>query len=359
MPIQQCRYWFVEKSQLITKLLLPYSAIVNQRYFCMSQFKKVPTTLYESGCHLPFGVYNGLITNTDTSAWDKEGSLFGVRRTQRKAWIFLGVYSPEFICTIAIADAGFFANAFCYYYSFSDGVFDEASTLLPFGFSANFAASLHSDWRIGNYTIITRPDGKLQFSYNGKFYLQITAELTSTGASIIAPSQGGRPFNFTYKNVCLPVEARIENKSKVYTATGNIGAIDFSKGYPPRETIWNWCSLIGKTESGKSIGLNLVKNFNDEIENICWLDGQKTVLGRSFFTLTKPFGRNPWFMGTEDRQLVLRLTPGGIRGANVNLLVMRSYFVQAFGAIEGEWQVDGHIEKFKAYGVAEDHIALW
>lgn len=321
--------------------------------------KDAPSKIYDSKGHIPFGVYDGLIQDTSTALWDNKGGLFKVRRTKRKAWIFFGVYSAELICIMAVADAGFFANSFCYYYLPADNIFEEDSVMVPLGFPAAFDAQLNSDWNIGNYKIYTGDNNKMHFEYNGKFHLQIEAELNLTGASIMAPSHGTRPFNFTYKNVCLPVEARIEKDGKLYKATGDLGAIDFTKGYPPRKTVWDWCSFCGKTESGKSIGLNLVKHFNGEIENIVWIDGKKVTLGQSYFKLTKPLNKEPWLMGTEDKQLTFKLTPYGVRGANINLIVLRSYFVQAFGKMEGELKIGESIERFIAYGVTEDHLALW
>jgi hypothetical protein len=175
----------------------------------------------------------------------------------------------------------------------------------------------------------------------------------------VAPSAKGRPFHFTYKNVCLPTELKIEYEGKTYQVSGNYGAIDFSKGYPPRETVWNWLAFIGTTQTGKNVSVNLVKHFNQDMENILWVDGKKTILSSATFTMQKPFDKNSWRIKTLDEILDCTLTPSGARSENINLLVMKSIFVQAYGKISGTLLINGAKEIFTATGVAEDHHALW
>lgn len=314
--------------------------------------------LFSHNAHSPFGVYHDLINDVSTAHWDVQGNIFKNRRTSRKAWIFFGVYSPELICGIAIADAGFVANAFTYFYSFKDNVFVQDNALVPLGFASTFDPNLNSEWKLGKYSIRTE-NGNIHFDYNGKFKLNITAQNSSNGASVVAPSKGGRPFHFTYKNVCLPTELKIEHAGKTYAVNGNFGAIDFSKGYPPRETFWNWLAFIGKTETGKNVSVNLVKHFNDELENILWVDGKKTLLSSSIFSIQKPFNKNAWQISTTDKILDCTLTPNGARSENVNIIFMKSIFVQAYGKISGTLLINGVRENFTGTGVAEDHLALW
>jgi hypothetical protein len=81
-----------------------------------------------------------------------------------------------------------------------------------------------------------------------------------TGSTTIAPA-GDRPFHHSYKNLLLPatVDVMVDGESIRYS--GNIGGIDFSKGYPPRHTFWNWASLNAKTENGVEFGINLVRRL--------------------------------------------------------------------------------------------------
>ena len=112
-------------------------------------------SLLENNTNIPFGVYEDLIENVDTDFWDKQGFLTKKRRTERKTWIFFGVYSPELICGFAIADAGMVATAFAYFYSLKDGIFVEDKTTVPLGFASDFNPDLNSEWKLGNYSIKT------------------------------------------------------------------------------------------------------------------------------------------------------------------------------------------------------------
>jgi hypothetical protein len=317
------------------------------------------TSLIQNNIHIPFGVYDDLITNVDTSVYDKQGFVTKKRRTERKAWVFFGVFSPDLICGIAIVDAGMVATAFSYFYSLKDGVFEEDKTTVPLGFANDFNPNLNSEWKLGNYQIITE-NGKMKLQYTGKYKMFIEAENNANGASIVAPSNVGRPFNFTYKNTCVPVKVQINNGGvSTYATSGKYGSIDFTKGYPPRETIWNWLSFVGITETEKIIAVNLVDRFNGNMENILWVDGQKTILSNAIFSFQKPFDKTDWIIETTDGILNCHLTPHGARSENLNALIMKSQFIQPFGTLDGTVLIDGKQERFTAYGVVEDHHAIW
>jgi hypothetical protein len=316
-------------------------------------------SLIQNNIHIPYGVYDDLIANVDTSVYDKQGLIAKKRRTERKTWIFFGVFSPDLICGFAIADAGVVATAFSYFYSLKDGVFVEDKITVPLGFANDFNPNLDSEWTLGKYSIKTE-NGKMKMQYTGKYKMYIEAENNSNGASIVAPSNNERPFNFTYKNTCVPTKVQINNGgSNTYATSGNYGSIDFTKGYPPRETIWNWLSFIGITESEKIVGLNLVDRFNNNMENILWVNGTKTICSNAKFSFNEPSNSTDWLIETTDGIINCHLTPHGARTENINALVMKSKFTQPFGTLDGTILIDGKLEQFTAYGVVEDHHAIW
>jgi hypothetical protein len=315
--------------------------------------------LIVDGKALPFGVYNDLIENVSTAAIDKKDMFYLKRRTERKTWIFYGFYSKEIICGFAIADAGATALAFSYIFIPEENIFVEDKITIPFGFDNDFDPNLDSNWKLKNYSISSIHNEMTYATQNSKFDLNIKCANTQNGFSVVASSEGKRPFNFTYKNLSIPSSVEIKYKQKTYKATGNFGSIDFTKGYPPRETTWNWLSFIGKTESGKEIAANIVDQFNDNIENILIIDNEKHVLSNAKFSYSKPLDKNNWNIKTADNKLDLTLEPNGKRSENLNFVVMKSLFTQVFGKISGTVQVNNKIEKFTAYGVTEEHFALW
>lgn len=313
--------------------------------------------LLKHGKVIPFGVYEDLILAPNTSFWDEDGFIIKRRRKERKTWIFFGVYSADLIAGIAIVDAGFIATAFTYIFVPSQNIFIEDKITLPLGFANNFNPGLYDEWSLGKYHFKSIGQ-KMQLTYKGKFELEIIADNNEKGMSVVAPIKD-RPFNFTYKNLDIPVSVKAKVSGKDFSLNGNYGAIDFTKGYPARITNWNWTSFIGTTESGKSISANIVDKFNDNMENILWLDGQKTVLSSAVYTLGKNPSKDNWQVVTNDKILQIDFKPLGARSENINGGVMKSIFIQPFGVFEGTLTINGTTEKFKAYGVMEDHQAVW
>ncbi len=313
--------------------------------------------LLKHGKALPYGVYDDIINHPQTSFWDKSALLSIKRFSERKTWIFFGVYSPDLFAGIAIVDAGFVSTAFTYFYVPSRSLFIEDKTTLPASFKVSFDPNMNSHWKLGTYDISTLND-VMHFAYKGKFNLALHANLNEKGLSTVAPSHD-RPFNFTYKNLLLPISLDIDFKGEKFRIEGNYGGIDFTKGYPPKSTKWNWASAIGTTDTGKSIAFNIVKHFNGELENALWWGDQRILLDKSEFTLPKILDKDVWQISTTDNIIHASFRPNGARSENLNIVAMKSIFTQPFGTFEGTISVDGSTEKFTAYGVCEDHLAVW
>ncbi|MCO5231469.1 MAG: DUF2804 domain-containing protein [Chitinophagales bacterium] len=315
--------------------------------------------LLRHGKPIEFGRYKNLIPQPLTTFWDDDGlPMMKRRRTQRKAWIFFGIYTKDLYTGIAIVDAGMVSTAFTYFYIPSENLFIEDKITLPLGFSKGFDPAMTDDWKLGKYSIQTT-NQTMTLNYSGKFKLEISATLNDNGVSIVAPSEGNRPFNFTYKDLNIPIQCKINYQGKLYQTEGAYGAIDFTKGYPPRQTQWNWSSAIGLTESGKSIAFNIVDKFNSNLENILWLDNQRIVLSDAKFTYGPDLKKDIWLIQTEDLILNMQMQPQGARYENLNAAVMKSIFTQPFGEYNGTVMVNGIKENFTAWGVAEEHLAVW
>lgn len=316
-----------------------------------------PKALLKDGKSLPYGIYSGLIADAHTSFWDVEGFFPKRRRSQRKCWIYFGSFSPDLYLGFAIADAGFISTAFCYFYIPSLQLFVEDKTTLPLGFKENFDPNLFDDWKLGAFQISSQGK-KISISYKGKFELNASCIENENGFSFVCPSEG-RPFNYTYKNLLLPTKINIKYKGKTYNSEGNSGGLDFSKGYPPKQTVWKWASVTGQTASGKPIAINLVSEHNANMENAVWLDGKRIIVSDATFQKEAPFDKNPWYIKTNDGILDIEFTPQGARSENINIIAMKSIFTQPYGQFKGKISIDGQEEVFTGFGVVEDHLAVW
>lgn len=299
-----------------------------------------------------YGLYAGPIRDLGTGPWAS------LRRSQRKAWVFTSAFSTRYCVGFAIADAGLVATAFVYFFDTQTGKFVEEKATVPFGFSGDFDPGLDTTWLLKNFSIKTE-NNNLNCSFQGKrIQIKISIAEDGKGSTTIAPA-GDRPFHHTYKNLLLPttVEGTIDGEQIKFE--GNIGGLDFSKGYPPRHTFWNWASLNAVTDTGIEFGVNLVGDFNNSIENALWAGGKVHQLSQATFSYTRPVEKNTWQIATLDGVLNMKFTPRGARGEDINALLMMSKFKQPFGTFNGSVKLDGALHNFTGYGVVEEHFAKW
>jgi hypothetical protein len=275
--------------------------------------------------------------------------------------MFLGAYTERYTVGFAMVDAGFAATAFAYAHDRQTGRLVEASTVAPLGFAQDFQPGLRKSWHLtsleGTWTLVPAGDGWRATFQGPRFSLTLEPGAASQGLSVLAPAQD-RPFHHTYKAASLPTQVTFQELTSGWQASA-VGVLDFSKGYPPRNTFWNWASLVGKTEDGRSFGLNLTADFNNALENAVWVDGQLTPLAPSLFRYEPDAVLNPWRLSTADGALELRFMPDGLRQEHIMLGAFESRFQQPFGRFEGTLRLNGQTVKVSGSGVVEQHWATW
>jgi len=308
-----------------------------------------------------WGVYEGLPPCTSTNDFDGNKGWWSPRRLQRKSWVFLGAYSADVFVGIAIVDAGYIGQAFCYVYFPEEEKLFEKGYQRPFAFAKDFDADLTSDWQLGPFKIYTSADGQLHGQYRSDdFVLEIACQQNEKGLSFVCPSEGKkRPFHFTYKNLLLPTQVTCTIDGQKQHFEGLKSGIDFSKGYPPRQTSWNWVSFLGKTADGQAVGINLVDGFNQNIENAVWIGEERHLLGKVSFDYSRPLTQSTWQVHSEQNNLELYMQPNGSRAENLNLKVLKSDFTQVFGKITGRIRLGEKWQSLEGYGVMEEHEAVW
>lgn len=315
--------------------------------------------LHQSGSLHPIGIYSGVVEYPSTKLWDGDGSLTSPRRISRKSWIFIGAGNEDVFIGFAIVDAGFLSKAFAYVYDLKNNKLIEDGIDVPMGFSNDFDPNLLTEWKLKNFSIRSE-NGFLKANYSGKkFGLSLEVELDEKGLSFICPSENPRPFHFTHKNMLLKVKALWNEGKKFHSRDQLYGAIDFSKGYPPRHTFWNWTSFMGKAEDGREVGLNLVDGFNGNIENVMWIDDRHQVFSKMLYDYQPPINSSKWEVNAADASLQLVLYPKGARKENINVVLMKSRFTQVYGPMSGFFRENGKLIKISGFGVMEEHEALW
>lgn len=307
-----------------------------------------------------FGRFAGPIADLATARWDEGGGVFSRRRLQRKTWTYFGVFSERFMLGFAVVDAGYLGTAFIYLYDRQTKRLIEEKASVPFGFSAGFAGSLGATWALasGGRSWRIAPAGEgWKASFKGK---QLAVELTlggGPGMSTLAPSLR-RPFHYTYKICGMPVAAQVEAHGERHAFNAE-GMIDFTLGYPPRHTTWNWASMTGRDEQGGAVGLNVVAHFTNGLENGLWLDGAVVPLAQATFEYDPADVLQPWRVRTEDGRVDLRFLPEGKRSEKLSVGLLVSDFAQPFGRFEGEIEHGGRRRRVTGLGVTEEHLAVW
>lgn len=309
--------------------------------------------------NIAFGRYNRLIENTDVSMWQKG---FIDRRLKRKGWIYSGIYNAEIALGFAIADSGYIGKCFVYLYHFASKTFIEESAQSPFYFDHDFMPSLNSNWEFkngGKLWQIEAQNNQLNFLFKSK-KLSVNFSLNDfeNGMSVLAKA-AERPFNFTFKNAAIMAKGEVKFNNTTIEINGKDAVIDFTLGFPPRNTFWNWASLTGRTVNDDIVGINIVAHFNQGLENVLFLNGELIPLSEASFNYKKPAEKTPWHITTEDQLIDMTFTPQGSRKDNINVGFLKHQFIQPFGTFEGLIKLKDQVLPFKAFGVVEEHHSLW
>jgi hypothetical protein len=310
----------------------------------------------------PFGRYLGYIENPAIVDWDAAETWR--RRWQRKAWFFAGVFSQDWLMGAAIADAGYLGLAFAYYYHRPTGLYFEEKAMRPFAFRRDFIPDLWAPWefRSGqrNWSVQPMPGASgWHFALSGKrLKFDFRLRHAFPGLTAIAPAED-RPFHSTFKLAAMPLEGELSFDGQPIPLGSATAVVDFTLGYPARRIRWNWACLTGKTEDGKSVGINVVAHFNEGLENALWIDGAVTPLSQVQFHLGRNRRADTWRIDSADEKIDIEFQPEGARAENIRLGLIRSQFVQPFGKFTGTIRQNGRALKVSGFGIVEDHHALW
>lgn len=309
-----------------------------------------------------YGRYQGAIADLSTAAWDGSCGLLSRRRLQRKGWMYFGAFSERCMLGFAIVDAGLAATAFVYVYDRERRLLVEEKATVPFGFAAGFAPRWDQSWALRSsgrqWQIEPIPTGGWRVSFAGR-RLQLDAEFEAgaPGMSAIASSPG-RPFHHTYKICAMPARLRLQLDGAALE-TPATGTLDFTLGYPPRHTQWNWASLGGVTEDGERVGINLVAHFMNGLENALWLGDELLPVAQAVFHYEPSRLLEPWRIRSEDGLIDVVFEPEGQRREHVSVGLLASVFTQPFGRFRGTVRTPAGVKRVEGWGVVEQHLAVW
>ncbi|HZG66164.1 MAG TPA: DUF2804 family protein [Herpetosiphonaceae bacterium] len=129
--------------------------------------------------------------------------------------------------------------------------------------------------------------------------------------------------------------------------------IDDNAGYHRRHTAWHWSGGAGTTIDGRGVAWSVIVGLNDSIQNserTVWLDG----VPREVEPVRFAHDLSTVEFATGE---MLEFKQEAVRQRRDNLLLIRSRYRQPFGTFRGT--LPGNVVLREAYGVMEEHVAVW
>lgn len=354
----------------------------------MRELLPVPDALVDPGTGEPrLGSFRGGFPRVDVSP------LAGpwLRFFTRKRWVYAVVAKPPVLVAACVVDLGYSATAFAFAYDSKQRRMLADVSAIGLRASVSDTAQEGCDASFGSRALdvsVRRPVGSSSYRLRVRSgALEVDAQLDSANAppSLTAASRlDERRVSTTEKRALLRVtgSARIAPQKKnfggngsvggsalgvvgkaggiVHDLGGGVGGYDYTHGLLPRRTRWNWAFLLGTTDQGEPIALNLVEGFMGEAECGAFTRGETLPLteGRFAFDAKTPLA--PWSVCTADGTTSLSFSPGAAHIEKKNLLVVRSRFIQPVGTFSGTIGLGSRkVSVSHALGVVEDQDVLW
>ena len=325
-----------------------------------------------------FGLWKGQLKEVDPRGYRRgkfSDAWLGLRE---KRWQYVGLYTEELIVGMAIVHASYIGNIFCYVYDRTQNLLWEQERIAPAG------AGIRVDRNVSKGVVSYVADGEsMRFENDlplGKRLIDvrlhsegrdvdIRVEIIddieqNTPLQVVTPTADG-DFTFTHKAAGLPVlgSVRLGNHRYELKPEKDFAALDFSYGYPARDTFWNWVSLAGHSSCGKRVGINLVDPIFDAVnnENAFWIDGELYKVGKTIFEYNEADTLMPWKIRSEDGLVDIVFTPLGKREQSIDYMLLASRFQQPFGHFSGILKLPNgqRISIDNVPGVVEEHHARW
>lgn len=305
----------------------------------------------------------------------------------QKNWIYVLITKPPFVTSVAIVHLGYAAKGFVTCVEMhADGKasvhMDESWLTLP-KLGCNFAGGLtkqHAQQTDTVYAGFAAPGVMLELERKGADQpmrirvetrkLQIGARLrwdaqptALTVRSTLHGKKDSRPIA-TQKHVLIPAEGILQigsqtgDRGQTISLDGATVGLDFTSGYVPRKTVWQWSfAMQGQIAWNFCAGNNL----GGMSENAVWSGGKLHRLSKVEFQCLTPKRSGPWRVWTTDGKVDLQFEPAAAHSETTRLGVVGSDFYQLTGrytgSIETEKGVRLSIEGVP--GVLEDQDTLW
>ncbi len=323
----------------------------------LSKFKKIPSS--------PWGTQKVLQVGTYEGGFAEIPSLTGVRGVlSHKRWHYVWAANDQILLTAAVIDGGYIGNAFVSVTDLERGkLLVEKSFLglpkLQASVNDQPGRGAHAEFvGLGKRLVMEwgedRSGMELLFEAQG-----VSAELfwDATGApppiTVVGEMKKGLGV-FTQKTNLLKVSGGVKIKGRKRDFRGAVGGLDFTSGYLPRVTRWNWVMGSGALADGTPFGCNLAvgNNLGGQSENALWLGSDLVPVGLVRFS----HENRAWGIKSIKPGIDLCFEGKAWRKEDRELGLLSSHFSQGFGVLSGS--VNGK-ELGAVRAVCEDQNLKW
>lgn len=303
------------------------------------------------------------------------GPLGRSKSMRTKEWHYHSVVDDSWFLGVAVVQLGYLASAFLYLVErATPGERREYEALSPLGRALSFAPSSvrgETRWERGRDRIVMSYDAGWQLELDvGLGAERLSGEIRITpreSLCVAFPLTPERPA-YTHKAAGLPARGSLRLGERDIVLVDALATLDWTRSLARRHTHWKWASFAGRASDGRPVGLNVSAEVYDRPEgvsheNALFLDGITHSLGGVRFELPRDPESGVWrIVGREPSELELEFQPLGARKQKLDLLLLRSDFVQPYGTFKGRIRPEAlaaPVSVDGVFGVVENHDALW
>lgn len=286
----------------------------------------------------------------------------GPRRGRVRRWCYAAGGDGAVAVGAAVVDLGLVAVAFAWVTL--DGITATWETRRPLGRGAWVGRVPHAGAGVSTGSASVRLDGI------GGLDLEVPTDAGPLRAQLEVPTPvlpvvlttrtpaGG--WNCTQKAAGHPIRGRVRlGDAEHVLEPGAGGWRDWTAGRQDRETRWRWAAGAGLAADGRRVGCNLSTGMNgaEEGEDLVWWEGRPRPVAVDRLA-PRAVAEGDWRISGPE--MALRFEPWGVRAADENLGLVRSWYVQPIGRFVGTLpDPDGVPVEVELTGVTEDHHAIW
>lgn len=334
-----------------------------------SPLPRAPATFVDPGGDPRWGAYTGPLPPVLLGPFARrQGRLAGLLR--RKRWLYIAIATERHWIGLAITDLTYATNAFFFAVELGPPgrmLLERSAIGAPRlgGHVGDLAEEGCDAWfRSPSLQLsVRRPSGSTAYEVSASspgLHLRASVETASAPephCAILRPP--GSPLMATEKRALMGTRGFLELPSGRIDLDGARAGMDYSHGYPPRETRWRWAFLLGQDRRGVPLAMNLVQGFNGQPECVVWHGNKAFPIDEGCFQFDAMRPEAPWQITSNE--LDLRFSPSASHAETHDLGLIASRFLQPAGRFQGTISLPGvePIELEGASGVVEDQFVRW